>query len=745
LGLWLVVLVSGVYFLGLVLVRWHMIAKPARAQIVAEIDAVRSRVQAEKASLPTSNGLDGRFEAISRLLDQALYAYKHKHFPRDLNQVGSTAPNETPKPFDTRVLWVSGILGAIFLALWLLGLFYLDCFGWAVYLLLVLWIVALIVLIAVVASRYTASTYYPWFTRMFNALFWTRGHELASWSLVHEAELQLVALLPLERVRARLETAEQELRDLNTPVASALADRIHESLTIEAVLIQDRSRELLQQLLPLLKPLSLPQVAAAVWFPDFQQRAQSCLQQILDWIQNNSTLATNPDDCKTRLQQFVQAANPCKDLAQEIGQVLPNVPDALKDVLQQIKDFLGQLAARIDQLNAVTQLDWNACAAALADIKTGAEKLIAALKAAPKQDQTLKGLLDSCKLQPTLTESVTRATIPSPSVALLQRILIPLQSQTEVVGKINAVIPGDDTDISPYRALLIQLASQPAPSSEFAEEIDCLLSTAPLLLLKRWRALLAEALSQVYENTDNWFFNIASWHNKMIWLIGSALLFIFALAVTLQNAILLLVGAVGGLLSRLQRAMASADVANDYGATWGALFLSPLTGALSAWGGILLIILGLKLNIFGTALTVDWCNPFDPVTLALALLFGFMERLFDGIAGTVQNKLLTSPSSSPSSGSTAAAPKIASISPTSAVLGKEVQLTVRGDNFQSGATATVTDDSGKQQPAKVEYKDAKTLTVTCTPSGSKAFMATVAITNPDKQTDTGKLSVTAGS
>jgi hypothetical protein len=473
-----------------------------------------------------------------------------------------------------------------------------------------------------------------------------------------------------------------------------------------------------------------------VWFPGFQQRSLNCLQQILDAIQKNSTPPADQPACQSLLQQFSQTAKPCEDLAKEIEQVLSNVPDPLKAVLQRTDNFFSNLAQSIQKQSN----DPTACMTFMAQIKADAEKVMADLKAAPKPDQTLDALRNSCKLHPTLIETVTRATTPSPSVALLQRIVIALQPQAEVIGKINAITGNTDVE-----ALLVQLASQPAPSQEFAEEIDCILSTAPLSLLKRWRALLVEALSLIYENTDTFFYNIASWHNKMIWLIGSALLFIFALAVTLQNAILLLVGAVGGLLSRLQRAMASADVANDYGATWGALFLSPLTGALSAWGGILLIILGLKFNIFGTALTVDWCNPFDPVTLALALLFGFMERLFDGIAGTVQNKLLTSPSSSPSSGSTAAAPKIASISPTSAVLGKEVQLTVRGDNFQSGATATVTDDTGKQQPAKVEYKDAKTLTVTCTPSGSKAFTATVAITNPDKQTDTGKLSVTAGS
>jgi hypothetical protein len=91
------------------------------------------------------------------------------------------------------------------------------------------------------------------------------------------------------------------------------------------------------------------------------------------------------------------------------------------------------------------------------------------------------------------------------------------------------------------------------------------------------------------------------------------------------------------LLSRLQRTIEKADVPNDYGTTWGALFLSPLTGALTAWGGALLIILGVKLSILGAALTLEWNYPYDPTALAIALAFGFSERWFSGILDTVES------------------------------------------------------------------------------------------------------------
>jgi len=434
-SVWLVVLIAGLYFLGLVLVRWHMIAKPARAQLVTEINAVRSRLIAETAGLSKSAELDGRVARIHYLLDWALYPFKNKHFPVAKKDDG----NEQS---------------------------YLP--GW-----------------------------FPWYTRLFNALFWPRGQELAGWSCAHEAELELVALLSAERVRARMETAEQQLRMLNTPGALSLADHLHDAVS-------------------------------------------------------------------------------------------------------------------------------------------GAS------------------------------------------------------------------------------------------------------SSVPL---ERWRALLAEALSLIYERGDTDYFQLAAWHSKMIWLVGCALLFIFALAATLQNAILLLLGAVGGLLSRLARTISSAEVANDYGASWGALFLSPLSGALSAWGGILLIILGLKFNILGTAVNVDWCNPYDPATLAIALLFGFSERLFDGVASQIENKFLRTAPPTPPPSSNKTAPSIVSLDPPKASIGKPVTFTVRGANFLSGSAATVTDERGNPAPAKLEFQDSTTVLVTATLTGEKAFTSILTITNPAKQSATFRFDV----
>jgi len=97
-------------------------------------------------------------------------------------------------------------------------------------------------------------------------------------------------------------------------------------------------------------------------------------------------------------------------------------------------------------------------------------------------------------------------------------------------------------------------------------------------------------------------------------------------------------GATGGLLSRLTRTLFREDVPTDYGASWTSLFLSPVVGALMGWAGVLLVILGFKFNILGSALEVDWCNPTSPVALALAFLLGFSERAFTGILSQLETK-----------------------------------------------------------------------------------------------------------
>jgi hypothetical protein len=700
LGLWLVLLISGLYFLGLVLVRWHMIAKPARTQLVANIEAVRAYAVAETAGLPDSLEVNERVARIHFLLDQAVYPFKHKNFPINPAEQGRRKP---PLPLVPR--------------------------------------------------------WQPLSTRFFNALFWTRGHELAGWSLSHEAELQLIALLPVERVRARLEAAEQQLRDINSPLALALANRVRDSLASGQALILERASQLLQQFQVLAKQLSTQDAARQAWLADLQQRLFSSLPQLIDWLQKNTVPPEPLDECKSRLQQLLKTVPPYQGLIADLAQApsLPNVPVQLKGLLQDINLLLAQLTTAIQTTQtqisdpSLTADTCNKSVSSLVALGSSAQRVFDQLKNVPALDQakTFQSFLDTCKLQGSLIKVMAQEATPSPGLALLRDLLDALRGTNELIQEINqAAASGSATNLGNSRDLVLQLATVPPLPSELMSRIeDLLLGVAPTTL-ERWRALLVEAMSLIYENMDTGFSQLGSWHNKMMWLVGCALLFMFALAVTLGNAVLLLLGAVGGLLSRLTRTTAASEVSNDYGATWGSLFLSPLTGALAAWGGILLVILGVKLSILGAALNVDWCNPYEPVALAIALLFGFLERLFDSVTGQIQDKLLKSAPSSPAPvvaapTAPAPAPNISSLSPRSATIGKEVQLTVRGANFLTGATATVTKDTGEPVPAKVDFKDPTAVIVTCTPNGAKSFTATLTITNPDKQIATTKLDVAA--
>jgi hypothetical protein len=87
--------------------------------------------------------------------------------------------------------------------------------------------------------------------KLFDILFWTRGDEIAAWTRVREVQRQLINLWPsdvTERLRARLQVAEQTLRADASPSAQALAALIAQSLASESP-AQDRWKQLLLEAL----------------------------------------------------------------------------------------------------------------------------------------------------------------------------------------------------------------------------------------------------------------------------------------------------------------------------------------------------------------------------------------------------------------------------------------------------------------------------------------------------------------
>ena len=158
--------------------------------------------------------------------------------------------------------------------------------------------------------------------------------------------------------------------------------------------------------------------------------------------------------------------------------------------------------------------------------------------------------------------------------------------------------------------------------------------------LSRQRALLSQALSINYQREDTSFTELVTWQNKTSWLVFMGLLLIVTLAgIEPARAIFFLVGALGGLLSRLSRSLERKAVPTDYGASWTTLFLSPVAGALGAWTGILVTGLAATFNVLSTGTFSGlWACPFGEKTLAVALIFGFSERLLDTVLDKVISK-----------------------------------------------------------------------------------------------------------
>jgi hypothetical protein len=169
----------------------------------------------------------------------------------------------------------------------------------------------------------------------------------------------------------------------------------------------------------------------------------------------------------------------------------------------------------------------------------------------------------------------------------------------------------------------------------------------------RLRDQLMESLRVLYSYRDTEFSKLITWQGKASWLIYVGLLLILLLAI-LSNPILLLLGAVGGLVSRVMRVVRGPDVPTDYGAFWTSLFASPLFGALAGWIGITFLFALNQLGLLGQSFaSVKWdelaltarnmaggsggtqaTGPF--LIWAIAILFGFSERLLPNAASVLE-------------------------------------------------------------------------------------------------------------
>jgi hypothetical protein len=178
-----------------------------------------------------------------------------------------------------------------------------------------------------------------------------------------------------------------------------------------------------------------------------------------------------------------------------------------------------------------------------------------------------------------------------------------------------------------------QLSELPQPRREAWEDVirDLLASkeqTDTDRLNHTYRAYLDELLGEIYEASNGNAIQLAGLYNRATWVILVALLPLAVLA-GLGYGVVMVAGAIGGLVSRMQRLVFSTRIPVTYGSSWAPLFCAPVLGALAAWAGLVLISLlqtagVLQLTALQTSLA-DLKSPTAAV-LGTAILLGTSER-----------------------------------------------------------------------------------------------------------------------
>jgi hypothetical protein len=177
-----------------------------------------------------------------------------------------------------------------------------------------------------------------------------------------------------------------------------------------------------------------------------------------------------------------------------------------------------------------------------------------------------------------------------------------------------------------------QLSELPQPRREAWEDVirDLLASKekANSDRLNAYRAYLDELLGEIYEASNGKAIQLAGLYNRATWVILVALLPLAVLA-GLGYGVLLVAGAIGGLVSRMQRLVFSTRIPVTYGSSWAPLFCAPILGALAAWAGLVLISLLQTAGVLQlTALQTSLANLKAPsaAVLGTAILLGTSER-----------------------------------------------------------------------------------------------------------------------
>ncbi|MDQ4143341.1 MAG: hypothetical protein M3198_06270 [Actinomycetota bacterium] len=172
---------------------------------------------------------------------------------------------------------------------------------------------------------------------------------------------------------------------------------------------------------------------------------------------------------------------------------------------------------------------------------------------------------------------------------------------------------------------------------------------APTVDQATLQALLSEGLAQTYDARDDYFDSLIQENRRTTWLTSVGLLGVVGLTLVFGRPEFLLMGAVGGLFSRLAQVLRRRPEPTDYGVSWGPLMLAPVAGALAGWIGILVLaaLAMAGLSPLSEQLTPIWDQPARPTELALAFLLGFSERFLQRILTSGTERLAPPPEAQP--------------------------------------------------------------------------------------------------
>jgi hypothetical protein len=204
----------------------------------------------------------------------------------------------------------------------------------------------------------------------------------------------------------------------------------------------------------------------------------------------------------------------------------------------------------------------------------------------------------------------------------------------ELDRRTAAMLPPEEL-LARFERELGKLDSLPAGRRQFWESVrDRVLAGGPDPRngsVRARRAYLLELLRELHEADELKATRLSGLYNRATWLVLVAVLAAAVLAGQGFGA-LLSAGAVGGVISRMQRLVFTRKASISFGSSWVPLFCAPVLGALAAWGGLMLIAL-LKatgvLSLDGIDVSAAGLHRPAAATLGLAVLLGLSERILN--------------------------------------------------------------------------------------------------------------------